>query len=92
MNLKSKPIVKLTTLVMLLLPLQGQSCTHLTPPALIPITAAIEAVPCRDLTELSYSAPKFIGEPDPNNEIDTWETIVPLRTQNAKIKAVCSKE
>jgi hypothetical protein len=44
----------------------------------IPITGVVEAVPCRDLRQLSFDA-----------ELDTAETIRDLRRQNAVIGAIC---
>lgn len=57
--------------------------------AQIPITAV--AIPCRDVKAIDFAAPDHPGEPDPDNSIDTTETIDQIRDYNAAYGAVCER-
>jgi hypothetical protein len=47
-------------------------------------------IPCRQAPPISFAAPDRFNEPDPENTIDTMETVGDIRRFNAVRDAICT--
>lgn len=80
-------VTPIACLMLLSVPLMA--CTTISRASKPTPLIAGAAIPCRNLPEITYSAPDRADEPDPKNEIDTLETIREIRRHNAKVRSGC---
>lgn len=60
-----------------------------SPTAAPTINTTLPSMPCSQLKQISYAAPKPGQVEDAANLLDSKQTIEEIREQNAAIKAVC---
>lgn len=88
-----KAIVNSTASMISLMLLATGCATTSIPSARTPAIAVAsrgKVIPCRQAPPIGFAAPVRLNEPDPENTIDTPETVGDIRRFNAVRDAICA--